>query len=396
MSININMHTSEHSQHILIALCGISPAVITETIWAMAMESIENPDQADLPHRIVVLTTNLGKQTIINQLLTPHAPDKTSIWQQLRDNLEQRGFNLKNRLEFGDTSSHLRVFYKPCHISGLATPLDDIHSAEDQNHAADFTLDTLRNYTEQPNTKITASLAGGRKTMSALLYGSMSLIGRTQDQLTHVLINPPYDSPTLIPKFYFPAQCQQELLSSDKNIHLASDAKINLADVPFVPMRYLFEKHLGHTPVGFSQLVANYTGNSLTVKYQPILSLDSTTASVHIDHQPLPLSLKEFGLIHFLASRTLNQSAPYPDYKSGHDDYCAHITQLRKSAPLGNQHHPLHQLPTGDSDDIRKIISKIKSKIQDLIPTPASLITALPQKGRLSLDYPSDKLQITP
>ena len=45
--------TSTRPPHtVLIALCGLSPAVITETVWALAHES-----PAILPDRVIVLTT---------------------------------------------------------------------------------------------------------------------------------------------------------------------------------------------------------------------------------------------------------------------------------------------------------------------------------------------------
>jgi CRISPR-associated protein (TIGR02584 family) len=45
------------------------------------------------------------------------------------------------------------------------------------------------------------SIAGGRKSMGFFAGYAFSLFGRTQDRLSHVLVNDPFES---FPDFYFP------------------------------------------------------------------------------------------------------------------------------------------------------------------------------------------------
>jgi CRISPR-associated protein NE0113 (Cas_NE0113) len=107
-----------------------------------------------------------------------------------------------------------------------------------------------------PDTRLIASIAGGRKTMSALLYACMTLIGREGDRLTHVLVNEPFDDPRLRPRFYFPEQPSAELATLENKTVRVTEAHIDLADVPFVPLRNLFTRELGRMPGRFSALVA--------------------------------------------------------------------------------------------------------------------------------------------
>jgi len=382
--------------HILIALCGTSPAILTETIWALAMEDSDDPSSANLPHKIIVLTTTTGAKSIREQLLTPleNSPSGTPcIWTQLRNALATRGFNIQDRLIFGDTSEHLKVFSKPDFETGFASPLDDIRTIDDQNAAADFLLETLRGFADQPNTQITASLAGGRKTMSALLYGCMSLVGRRDDRLTHVLVSAPYDAFNLSPRFYFSEQLDQKL-SLETSILSASDAIVELMDVPFVPIRYIFEKQLGNTPAGFQDLVETYTGQAVTTDLNTTLKLDASRSTILYGKIPIALSSKEFAIFHFLATRVHQGHPPYPDYKSGLDDLNEHIQALRSQAPSDNLSHPYHTLTSIDSEDIRKLISSMKSKIKKQGHITRPLANCLPEKGRLSLDYPAEMVEV--
>src|ERR1035437_8468964 len=64
---------------ILLAVTGMSPAVLTETVWALAQEK-----EPVIPDRIVVITTISGRQAIERELLMPVRPDAPTVWQQLR------------------------------------------------------------------------------------------------------------------------------------------------------------------------------------------------------------------------------------------------------------------------------------------------------------------------
>ena len=62
---------------VLIATTGMSPAVLTETVWALAQES-----PAVIPDDIVVITTVSGRQKIEEQLF-----GQEQVWESLRASL---------------------------------------------------------------------------------------------------------------------------------------------------------------------------------------------------------------------------------------------------------------------------------------------------------------------
>src|ERR1039458_8074460 len=64
---------------ILLAVTGMSPAVLTATVWALAQEK-----EPVIPDRVVVITTISGRQAIERELLMPSRPDAPTVWQELR------------------------------------------------------------------------------------------------------------------------------------------------------------------------------------------------------------------------------------------------------------------------------------------------------------------------
>ena len=57
----------------------MTPAVLTETIWALAHE---NPPV--IPDRVVAVTTTKGKQLMERELFTPASAGEMDLWQKLR------------------------------------------------------------------------------------------------------------------------------------------------------------------------------------------------------------------------------------------------------------------------------------------------------------------------
>src|SRR5262249_49174766 len=78
------------------------------------------------------------------------------------------------------------------------------------------------------------SLAGGRKTMGFLLGYALSLFGRRQDRLSHVLVDEPFERHS---DFFYPPREPRVLTTSDGRPINTADARLLLADIPIVPLR---------------------------------------------------------------------------------------------------------------------------------------------------------------
>ncbi len=233
----------------LIAAVGISPAILTETVWALA----RGEQRTVIPDEVVAITTLTGQKKIVDQLQTPSPHFRgQSVWQALRQDLlgaKSNADRLMLRIVAIDRSDA---------ASGLAQPLEDIRDGEENLAAAEFILRQVRHYTDAKDRRLIASLAGGRKTMSALLHAAFSHLGRPQDRLTHILVNEPFDSPKLKPLFFYPAQPAQLLSTPDGKRYRAQNAKLQLADVPFAPLRIRFPD-IAEIPTRFRDLVQTYS-----------------------------------------------------------------------------------------------------------------------------------------
>ncbi len=116
------------------------------------------------------------------------------------------------------------------------TALDDIRDDEDNRLAADAITQWVRRLTQDPNSAVHASIAGGRKTMGFFLGYAMSLYGRAQDRLSHVLVSSPYESS---PDFFYPTPRSQVIRrpGSSNEVLDAAQARVWLGDIPFVRLR---------------------------------------------------------------------------------------------------------------------------------------------------------------
>lgn len=233
------------SRTVLIAVLGSSPAVLTETLWALAQE---NPPT--FPDEIAVVTTTHGEATLRQELLTPRSDwaDRT-VWQALRRALLGPAAEHSPKL----TLAPPIVIALADPASGTARPLDDIRTAAENSAAGEEILATVRKFAT-PETRLLGLLAGGRKTMGALLHAALSLAGREGDRILHVLVDTPFDDPRLAPRFYFPGQPGPATLalSGSKLRARHAAARPALADVPLVALGELVARHAGHAPGTFA------------------------------------------------------------------------------------------------------------------------------------------------
>ncbi len=158
---------TEFPRRILLAVTGLSPQIVTETLYALAVAS----SPRWIPTEIRLITTTRGADNARLQLLHP----KTGWFHRLRADYQLP--------EIAFDESHIHLIERPD-----GTPLDDIRDDTDNALTADTIVERVRLLTADPSSQIHASIAGGRKTMGFFLGYAMSLFGRDQDRLSHVLV----------------------------------------------------------------------------------------------------------------------------------------------------------------------------------------------------------------
>ena len=169
---------------VLIVVLGTSPAILTETVWALAV------NEGIVPDEIEIWTTKTGKDVFEKAVLTKDAKTGNTVWDSLKTDLEKRlkkrNIDITGKLTLDEDSWKIFSNTKKQH-------LEDLLTTEDNLATADKMLKELRGH-DDPSKQILLSIAGGRKTMGALALQCMSLVGREEDKVYHVLVNPPFDT----------------------------------------------------------------------------------------------------------------------------------------------------------------------------------------------------------
>lgn len=268
-------------RRILLGVSGLSPQVLTETVYALAVAP--SPAERWQPDEVQVLTTAVGARLIRERLLQPRPGGQPPVWQAL---LDQHGLP---PIRFDADSIHV--------IRGLdGQPLDDIRSRDDNACMADAITARVRALTRDPEVELHVSLAGGRKTMGYYAGYALSLFGRSQDRLSHVLVAEPFET---LPDFFHPTATACLLRTRDGREVDAAQAQLSLAEIPFVRLREGLPKALLEGDAGFADTVAA----AEAARHPPRLVFDLARQSIEADGQSIELPLKQFALLLALGQR---------------------------------------------------------------------------------------------
>jgi len=372
----------EH-ETILLAVLGQSPAVLTETLWALAAE---NPPT--LPDRIIVLTTAIGRRILLDRLFASAAGAPT-LWSHFRSTLLHQAGPHPGRLRFGTTSDDIRVLTRFDPDTGQTIELDDIRTVQENEAVADFLLDQIRGLVENPDLRLILSLAGGRKTMGVLLYAAMSLLGRATDRITHVLVDEPYES---LRDFHYPAQPQQRLRTTDGREVLASEARITLADLPFVPLGRILPAQIGRKPGRFSALVRYCRlEEGLPDEGHGALQLRSGQPGLEVGGQWVPFSPREYLILLGLFDQVRHGYPASGSMVELADRLESFRRSLVADGKWGDWRQDIRQ-PL-DADALRHDLSGMRNKLRRHAgPAGVDLAHRLPKRGSCFLDLPQHQL----
>ena len=205
----------EFRRRLLVAVTGLSPQIVTETLYALAV----NQETPFVPTEIHLITTADGAERASHSLLHP----ESGWFHRLRSDYRLPA------IAFGSERIHVVR-------DADGRPLRDIRTPEDNTRTADAITDVVRDFTRDSDTALHVSIAGGRKTMGFYVGYALSLFGRIQDRLSHVLVSSPYESH---PEFFYPTPKSHFIRASgtDGRWHDAQEAKVTLAEIPFVRLR---------------------------------------------------------------------------------------------------------------------------------------------------------------
>lgn len=360
----------------LLVVTGLAPQVLTETLFALCCRK-NSP--AWIPDEVRIITTRSGAEHArLNLLVNSDARFHRFVADY---HLPQIKFDV----------DHIHVI-----ADDSGTVLDDIRTPLDNAHAADAITRLVRELTADPERELHVSLAGGRKTMGYYLGYALSLYGRPQDCLSHVLVSEPFENNR---DFYYPTPYDHPIHVRQGNREItrnARDAIVELAEIPFVRLRHGLP-------------VALLTGNATfreTVDAARA-SLDPPRLVVHVETGRITTGTKcfklppaQFALYAVFAWRAAhNQSKINAPIKDAPDLAWSYETRATLIAALGQAHVPasvdekLHQ--GADGNYFSQTLSRLhKALCQQLGPVAASyrVDRGGPRAGRFGLSLPPEAI----
>lgn len=197
-------------RRILVAVEAYSPQTITEALYALTQTS----EPAYIPTEIHIITTERGCDLVQQALV-------------------HNGWLLRLCQDYGlPMTCTTPVFHLITDHQNKV--LWDVRSEQDNEHTADFISHCLQQFTADPTSSLCALLSGGRRTMTYYIGYALSLFGRPQDRLKHVLVDDCY---FFLKDFYYPPPQTCWLKDRDGADFDASAVNVTLADIPFVRLR---------------------------------------------------------------------------------------------------------------------------------------------------------------
>lgn len=357
-------------KRVLLAVTGLSPQIVTETLYALAISG----EEKFIPTEIHVITTEQGA----NQAkLSLFGNDGTGWFHQLVKEYELPPIN------FNENNIHVLK-------DKQNQPLNDIRSHDDNLLAADCITQIVQRFTLDPDCAVHVSIAGGRKTMGFFLGYALSLFGRPQDRMSHVLVSDPFESSW---EFFYPSKDDRTIRLKSDQLANAKDAKIILADIPFVSLRHGLPESLlqGKTTYMESVQAANLRLGP------PSLKLDIKKQTIVAGGVAIKLPKTEFALYSLFARRALQGLPPLqtPAKSSADPEWAALFRQELEaiSGKFGISELTEDALKNGMEGEYfsstrSKLCKKIKDKlgVQNAIPYLINDGGKKPRLHRLSLE----------
>lgn len=203
-------------KRILIALCGKTPQIVTEALYALHR-------QGRFPSRVVILTTETGRKLCLSHLLHP---ERGHMARLLADTGQSSAAPLMTEADLLTPSR------------GAGRAVVDIETEEDSRAFFEFCLRHVFELARDRHSELLFSIAGGRKTMSAALALTAQCYARPQDSMFHVLVPPEQESD---PTFFYPRPPH-------------ADVPVTLTPVPFFRLRDLLPPEMVRSPASLDLL----------------------------------------------------------------------------------------------------------------------------------------------
>jgi CRISPR-associated protein (TIGR02584 family) len=338
----------------LLIATGQSPQVVTETVFEL------NRAEGLQPGAVHVITTRVGRAYGRAQLLGEPQTDPArgtpiegveNRWPQFCEDV------LGRSAEGGEAPVELTFHVPEVGAEGL----DDIRHQGDDTRFANLCYALVEELTRDDELPLIGSIAGGRKTMSAHLMTALTVYGRPDDRLTHILLSDP--SLERDRSFFYPEQ------GSPRYGQL-----LNLVDIRFPRLRSLLEEDLiGGLPDGRQDLEAildaldPHVAGARTVD-QVRVQLQDSGAQLFFDGagetlDTCTLTPKQAATLLVFAEQRADAGDPVPSPDLTYESDQSLLTEQRHAVQyLCSQDG--HLDPWGETKDVSKALSDLNDDLR--------------------------------
>ena len=267
-------------KNILLLVTGGTPQIITETIWALACDPQHNEQW--VPDEVHIISTRYGLNEVKNKLL-----GKDKILTRMKNEYAQIA-NLR-----------LEENFLHCFTDQEGNELEDLRTPEENEFAANLICEKIRHFSSDEKVSLHVSIAGGRKTMGFYAGYALSLYGRAQDRMSHVLVDEKFEKGI---NFYYPSKNENDFIidRENKTIGLSKDAQLWLAQIPFVRLKEAVkDKHQLKGEDSFSTVVHKINESFNDVKLK--ILVHSREVLINDKFVIKNLAPREFAMLHWFA-----------------------------------------------------------------------------------------------
>lgn len=268
-------------RNILLCVAGLTPQIITETLYVLTQQLGETVDE------IRVITTLDGRDKIMTGIVRGRGRHQDSL-------LHPEGGQFYAFCDdFGIDPGSIKFDEKSIALlrtrDGLTLP--DIRTPEENELAGDQIGDIVRELTRDAKTRIHASAAGGRKTMSIYLTAAMQLFGRANDSLSHVLVSEEFETH---PEFFYIPPAPRLLKMRDGREVSTETAKIYLAPIPFIRLRGVkLDTRAVENARSYGEMVRNAQADLDYIESEYDLKIDLASYTVTVESRSVQLAPRE-------------------------------------------------------------------------------------------------------
>ena len=345
---------------VLIAVTGMTPQVVTETLYALLEHRKIPVDE------LFVITTAEGKDALMGISRRVSFPP-----------LKQEIDRLCAQYALPELSFDPAVNVFVAREESLE--LHDIRTDRDNQLFPNLIMEFIKTKSANPNTVLHCSIAGGRKTMSVALASALSLFGRKEDKMYHVLVSKEFEDS----KKFFPETVEQ-------------GTELVLGEVPYVRLRERLPLLQQYPHATFGELVAIAQGAIDEMVHLPPLIFEKATCSVVIGNERIRLAPRDFAFYLFCA----RQRKPVIGGKHFSDVNWKRLWNLyAQLAPDSKHRERVWKSMTGKYKDelLTKAASTIRLMLRRRVGEELAkhyAVTSLEERGRIRYAIALDRSKI--